>query len=477
MSFRKRLAAVVLLGCLVAAEIFYGNRAVGGQEELERQSLFGARDTLYFWYTDEALTDFVNSAALQYYEETGCRVVPRLKSGLEYLEQINEASLHGEEQPDLFVTTNDTLEKAYLAGLASEITDENAGNTDIFCRTAQDAVTYHEKLVGYPFYYETSILLYNKTYLTDAAKTAIQAEADAQAGEAATAILENAEDTESAVAEADAVEVMAYTEEELDREAEKRLEELIPDTIEDILAFSDTYDAPENVEAILKWDVSDIFYNYFFVGNYMKTGGDTGDDPNQIDLNNAQVRACLQMYQDLNQFFSIDAKEVSYDSILQEFEEGKIIFTIATTDAIGRLEEEKKQGTFPYDYGVAVLPDINGELKTRSLSVTNAVVINGYSEKKAAANDFARFLTEQKAPELYEKAGKLPAREGISYENESIEGCMDEYRASISMPKMIETSNFWVQLEIGFTRIWSGGDIQEVLDGLNEQMKAQLEET
>ena len=50
------------------------------------------------------------------------------------------------------------------------------------------------------------------------------------------------------MAEADAVEVMAYTEEELDREAEKRLEELIPDTIEDILAFSDTYDAPENVE-------------------------------------------------------------------------------------------------------------------------------------------------------------------------------------------------------------------------------------
>lgn len=473
MGVRKRLTAVLLLGIFLTAELFCGRRATVEHKETGNQPVFFAKDTLYFWYADNALTDFVNSAAFEYYEETGIRVVPLLQSGLEYLETINKESLHGKETPDLFVTTNDTLEKAYLAGLASEIQEaDSIRESGMFCQTAQDAVTYHNRLVGYPFYYETSILLYNKTYLMDVAKAAIQAEADAEAGEEATAILENAE--QEAEADVDTVEVMNYTDAELTQAAENRLKELIPATFEDILTFSDTYDAPENVEAILKWDVSDIFYNYFFAGNYMRMGGDTGDDPEQIDLNNMQVKNSLKMYQDLNQFFSIDAKEVSYDSILQEFEEGKIIYTIATTDAIRKLEEAKKEGAFSYEYGVATLPDINAELKTRSLSVTNAVVVNGYSEKKDKANDFARFLTEQKAERLYELTGKVPAKEDISYENVNVSNCMDEYRASISMPKMIETSSFWVQLEIGFTQIWSGEDIQTVLDRLNERMRAQL---
>ena len=50
---------------------------------------------------------------------------------------------------------------------------------------------------------------------------------------------------------------------------EERINAMIPSTIDDILSFADSYDAPEQVEAVFKWDVDDIFYNYFFVGNYI----------------------------------------------------------------------------------------------------------------------------------------------------------------------------------------------------------------
>ena len=40
---------------------------------------------------------------------------------------------------------------------------------------------------------------------------------------------------------------------------------MIPSTIDDILSFADSYDAPEQVEAVFKWD-GRYFYNYFFVG-------------------------------------------------------------------------------------------------------------------------------------------------------------------------------------------------------------------
>ena len=57
-------------------------------------------------------------------------------------------------------------------------------------------------------------------------------------------------------------------------EWKNKIDVMIPATIDDILTFADEYDAPEQVEAVFKWDVSDIFYNYFiyfqFILNWYK---------------------------------------------------------------------------------------------------------------------------------------------------------------------------------------------------------------
>lgn len=346
-----------------------------------------------------------------------------LQTGHEYLEAINNASVHPAEDspqmPDLYVISNDSLERAYLAGLATQITDGGICNTDTFPQTALDAVTYREKYVAYPFYYETSAFLYNKTYM-----------------------------------------------EQAERE--------VPRTIDDILAFADEYDAPEQVEAVFQWVVSDIFYNYYFTGNYMIVGGEAGDDPTQVDIDNSQTKACLEVYQNLNQYFSIDTKEVTYDTVLQDFIDGKIVMTVATTDAVARLEEAKENGDFPYEYGITVMPDLTADLKGRSLSVTNGIVINGYSEKGETANDFAAFLTNNHADKLYENTGKIASRYGVLYDNRSVAEFMDEYESSISMPKLLGAGNFWIQLEVCFSRIWTGEDVETLLRELADQMRQQL---
>ena len=99
-------------------------------------------------------------------------MIPVYTSGLEYLETLNQASLNEEEAPDLYIVSNDSLEKAYLAGLASEVRlpEDVRPMEEIFPETAVRAVTYHDKRIGYPFYFETSCLLYNETYLEDWAK-------------------------------------------------------------------------------------------------------------------------------------------------------------------------------------------------------------------------------------------------------------------------------------------------------------------
>lgn len=473
MSLKKRLftAGAILCAAAAIAGVALSGKSVSEQSE---ESIFARqKETIYFWYTDEALTDYLSSAAVAYGETHDVRVIPVLTSGLEYLESVNKASIQSETPPDLYIVSNDSLEKAFLAGLASPI-NENVWEEikEGYPDAARLAVTYKNKVIAYPFYFETSSLLYNRTYLEDFAGKQIEAEADAAAAEEAMAQIEASgpEETDGTVT----VDSAGENDADMQRKIEERVKEILPSTIDDILSFANEYDAPEQVEAVFKWDVTDIFYNYFFAGNYMVVGGAAGDSTANMNIYNKDAIDCLRVYQDMNQFFSIDTKEISYEGVLQDFIDGKIVYTVATTDAVAKLEEAKKEGKFSYDYSIAPVPDINDRLLTRSLSVTNCVVVNGYSDKQETAGDFARFLTGEYTDTLYSRTGKVASRYGVDYGNINLQEFVNEYETSIPMPKMIETSNFWVELEIAFAQIWDGADVNDRLRELSEQIMTQV---
>ena len=503
MSLKKRLlTAAALAGVAVAVLLVGLSGKTISQEQAPEESIFaGQKDTLYFWYTDEALTDYLNSAAVAYGESHDVRVIPVLTSGLEYLESINKASVQSEALPDLYVVSNDSLEKAFLAGLASSVEEESWEQIkEGYPDAARLAVTYRNQVIGYPFYFETSALLYNRTYLEDFAKGQIEAEEDVAEAEEAMAQLEangpeevgvsgkTGDDNQGEAAENSGLQEgeMSDLPEEtensgnvepdaaMQQEIDERVKGYLPATIDDILQFANEYDAPEQVEAVFKWDVTDIFYNYFFAGNYMIVGGSAGDSTENMNIYNRDAIECLRVYQDLNQFFSIDTKEISYEDVLNDFIEGKIVYTVATTDAVAKLEEAKENGSFVYEYSIAAVPDINDQLLTRSLSVTNCVVVNEYSDKQEQAADFARFLTCDYTDTLYQRTGKVAARFGVDYGNPNLQEFVNEYEVSIPMPKMVETSNFWVELEIAFAQIWDGADANDTLRALSEQIMTQI---
>ena len=430
MDLRKRLLAVLAVICMLAAVVYVGASGMKIREDVESQPFFNNKETIYFWYSDEAMTDYISSAAVAFGQDRDVRVIPVLASDSEYLEAINDASLHGSQIPDVYIISNDSLEKAYLAGLASRIVDEKGVCTlTHFPQTAISAVTYKDKLIAYPYFYETSAFLYNKTYLE------------------------------------------AWTAEQLAAQTEGTGVVEIPDDVPDA---EDPVEAPENVEAVLRWDVSDIFYNYYFVGGYMVVGGESGDDENNINIYNEETKACLQVYQKLNQFFFIESDTVTYESVVQDFIEGKIVFTVATTDVLAKLEAAKADGTFPYEYGIAMIPQPSAQLRGRSLSVTNCVAVNGYSEHRQLANEFAAYLTGSYYADLYERTGKVSANLSANQDNEYLKTFMEEYKNADSLPKMMETSNFWIRLEILFSRVWDGGDIDTLLRELSDQILSQV---
>ncbi len=427
-------------------------------------------DSIVLWYTDESMTDYLNAMAVEYHENGGMRVLPRLHSGNEYVEAVYNASVHKEAAPDMFIVSTDSLEKAYLSGCAVVVDEEwDVLNPDNFPGVALNAVTYKGHKVGYPFYFETSALLYNKTYLHDMILGKLKSESeDAEnGGEEGTGSDSEDKDSEDAISGA-----------ELEKQTLALMEEAIPETFDELLAFADEYDAPEDVEGIFKWDVRDVFFNYFFIGDYIDVGGNCGDDADSIDVYNIDAIRAMTLFQRLNSFFAFESSDVTYDQVVDEFIQGKLVFATATSDIVSRLDKAKEENEFGYEYGLAMIPDLSDEMETRSLSVTETVAINGYSDKIPEAEDFARFLTCEKAGELYARTGKLPsalkAIDRNSDEGQKLSAFLDEYSYSKPMPKLMTTSNYWLLLEDAFSDVWSGKDASTTLMELARQINIQV---
>ena len=520
---KKRLMAILLIA-LAAAGIFAIGKLgmpVKEKEQSEDSSLFSNhnKDSIYLWYTDDALTTYLSSAAVAYNETHDARIVPVLESGLDYVETINRNSVES-NVPDLYVISNDALEKAYLAGLAVPV-EPTVNMEETFIGKGLAAATYKDKLLGYPFYFETSSLLYNKTYLRDlavaqllqeqeeAAAQEMQENEDSASGDTTQSSSDtgsadatqsssdtgSADATQSSVGAGDTQKAAESersdtasdrsdsqtTEEAVEEESpfteeqiEAKIQEYLPKTIGDIQTFGDMYDAPEQVESVFKWDVTDIFYNYFFIGNAINMGGENGWDTEQVDIYNLNAIQSMTAYQNLNNFFSIDTSAISYESTLNDFMQGKVVFTVATSDAVAALEQAKQDGTFAYEYGFVTTPSFKEEEPSSSLSVTNCVAINGYSTNQEVANDFARYLTCEYNEILYDRSGKVSAQKDMEYPYDALQVFAREYETSVPIPKMLETGNYWLKLEALFAEIWNGADANEELKTLSEQIKYQI---
>ena len=462
MSISKRMVSVVLCICLVACAVLFGKAPEA--EELPEEIV---GDSVVVWYADENMTDYISAMAVAFHEEYDIRVIPQLQSGLEYVESIYDASVTDETAtPDVFIISNEALEKAYLTGLADVISDpDSVVNTEHFPQTAINAVTYENKLVGYPYYFETSVLLYNRSYIYEMAKNQLLAETTDESA---------AGGGEVTVSDETSTEETSTAEEVTEEDIEARIVELIPQTFEELLAFANEYDAPAAVDGVFKWDVSDIFYNYFFAGNYMNVGGPCSDTPEEVDIYNLDAIKAMQIYQSLNQFFSFEANDMKYASVIEEFMAGKMVYTTATSDIIKTLDAAKEEGTFTFDYGLMEIPDLNEELQTKNLSVTNTVVVNGFSDGKEDANKFASYLASKAAESLYEKTGKIPALTKEACKDERTAVFYREYENSVPAPKMMVTSNLWVQLEVTFTEVWNGAGVSRSLQNLSEMIMSQI---
>lgn len=460
----QRIIAILLVLLFGAQMVYLGMK--NRPEEVE----LAVERPILIWYTDPDIQSYMEAAASEAASRYQVEVRAELVSEVDYIENICEKSVAEEMTgPDVYVASSALLEKAALAGLAVPVTDE--GLTETYSEKAVRAVTYDGAVVARPFYIETCFMLYNCYYV----------------------------DPEEA-----------------------------PADIDGILTYAENFEADEvteRVENIFKWNVADVIDNYMFLGAYTDLGGPCGDGKSQVSMDLDKIEECMDYYQSLNEFFAIDADSVTSEEVIREFIDGKTVFTIVNVPMLAELdravsageipeyaaertvineagEEEKRTVSYEPFYNIAPLPALTSDLDTRGLSVTNAVVVNPYSANRDAAEIFARYLTEERAGRLYEEAGKLPACQSVSGESEEkhfmgYQSLYDRllgkeekrqentkehaavyrvYEDAAEVPKIMELSNVWLQLEVVLADIWRGADAGEELDKFSGLLNAQLDE-
>lgn len=374
------------------------------------------------WYTNEFLEIYMNEAARAYGEKNNVIVTPKRVSSIDYLESINKANIEENSIVDVYILNSESIEKAYLAGLALE-NDATGYNVANYPKVALSASMYQDKLIGYPLYFNTAFFLYNKAFVQEA-----------------------------------------------------------PKTFAEIIEFSQTFESSEyeGVEGILWWDVKDLFFNYAFAGAHLNLGGENGDDRAIVDINNEGVIDALTSYKYLNQKLYFDTEGLTYNTVLQHFLEGKLIYTLGSSRSLSELAAAE------VDYGIAVIPDLEEGIETKGISINYAAIVNPYSKHEDDAKDLAKFISYDLADEFYSYTGRIPSKKNVDYENPEWANVIEQYETTAIMPKLMETTNFWIELEVAMNHIWNAtlneggageasGDAEKGIDESEEEVLQRIE--
>lgn len=210
-----------------------------------------------------------------------------------------------------------------------------------------------------------------------------------------------------------------------------------PQSLQSIIDYSNDNEPGEDVEYLLEWNVNDAFFDFPFVSNSISF--------EKSELGHTDVTYDEDLYaQDLEYFeqilesFSVNAETVSEEEILGNFLTGRTLCAIVDSDMLHELDG--------YDYSLMQIPDLNDELAASTCALTDMIVVNDYSKNQKVAADFARFVTEDMADELYDMTGHMSV---VSQDTGSAaeQVARAAYENSVLAPDSQDAKDFWVKLE------------------------------
>ena len=412
-SLIKRCIAGVLTGALVmfsaaGCRIQYVDDETEATEETVETTQAQERVNIRLWYCDSELTTYLEYCAAEYETaNNNVHITLTLVPEADYIDTLTTEAIKP-ETVDMYVVDNDKLEQVKLAGIAGENRMTDIYNIYNYSNTAIEACTYDGRLIAYPLSFNTSFLIYNASYVQDAAL----------------------------------------------------------DSFEDVKNYAENFEveAGSGVSSIFTCDLQDIFYNYGYLGAYLNIGGAAGDNRSEIFDITEELTAASNLYKQLIEYFYIDINNVDYYSCLNGLENGSIVLTVGDMAMYRRVASESG-----FEVGAAALPDMSSTVKSAPLSVTTAVAVNPFSDNVTVAESFAKYLTYTNTAKLYTMSG-LPSCRMIDNEDANLNRIYESYDKSVPKLKLMYSDEFYAMLEVAMHSIADGSKGVDALTSVKDYL-------
>lgn len=406
---RKIKSIFALVLCLILVFNLAACGDVSGDNGNET-AYVGKPVELTLWYTDSRLTTYLEYVAERYHESNNSITVNNvLVSKEKYLQNIYNGCVKDGNGPDLFISSSDDLEEICYMGLAWDNEDTVTYNVDNYGSAAVNAASYKGKMYGYPLTYETAVMIYNRDY---------------------------------------AVPVASFG---------------------DLEQYVKNYAPDENspaVEFIVQWDVTDVFLNYPFLGDYISIGGTDGDSGN-VDFSSEDFERSLQRYIDIKEDLGIDKSEATYSMCIEQFSGTKLLYTIINSRDLKKIDESG------VNYGVVAVPDYDRVYSSTAMSQTSLAIVSPYGNNKKQAINYAKAITYDYAGEIVARGAGCPARGNAEEMPEQYVSAHDVYKDTIVKSQLMKTGDTYLKLEVVLHKIWDGGDLVGAIKEFSNYMTVQ----
>lgn len=307
---------------------------------------------------------------------------------------------------DVFVTPHDHVGVAVEAGLILENDLFADYVKENFMESAIPAVTYKDKIYGFPLSVKTPAFFYNKDLVDEPAKT-----------------------------------------------------------WDEVFEFAEEFNDPAQNKFTMVWQATDPYFAHAFLGGYgYSMFGPDMDDKEQLGWDTQEALEGMEFYQKLSEIYPVPAQDADWDAMNTMFSSGETPYAITGPWSIGDFEEAE------INFGVTKLPELPNGNDPITFSTVDVACVSSYTEYPNAAKLLAKFLSSEEGLKvLYDTKRELPTNLKAQelpeiVEDEYLAGVAEQAENSTPMPSIPEMDSVWDPYEKAFTAVWDG--IQEPEDAL-----------
>ena len=245
-------------------------------------------------------------------------------------------------------------------------------------------------------------------------------------------------------------------------------EDKVPKTWEDLKAWAVDFNSKNSGKYGFVMDVGNAYYTILFTTSQNnRLFGESGTDSEKTNINSEASIKGMKFFQSLKDALNYPAADLTTSFCDGAFQAGTAAMHIT---GLWNVQNFKTAGI---DFGVTTLPSLPGESNpASSFSGTRAMFVSAYSKYPKEAAAFAQFLTTDEMQKLrFSITGAVPSI-NVKVESPYIEGFSKQLGYAFPMPSIPAMSKYWDSMNAASANIWGGKDVKTELDAVDAALKA-----